>query len=178
MRNTTLRPRRALLAGLIALFAAAAANAAAPTPKKPFDQAKMPGRWYEIARTPNAVNRDCQAGYTDWASRGGGKFAIAAVCHRGSVDGPLKTIKGDVTVLNPPQNTKVRMKVLGGLINQEYWLLDRADDYGWLIMGTPNGGFISISSRGRVASKASGEASIARARALGYDTSKLIVVRH
>ena len=58
------------LAVLLACVLAPSARAAAPQPKKSFDVGHMAGRWYEIARTPTAINRDCQAGTTDWTPAG------------------------------------------------------------------------------------------------------------
>ena len=104
----------------------------------------MAGRWYEIARTPTQINRGCQAGTTDWAAVGPSRFKITAVCHRGAPDGPTSVIHGEVRIIDPVSHAKVRMSLFGGLISHDYWLLDHADDYGWLIMGTPAGGFISI----------------------------------
>ncbi|MGZ8362622.1 MAG: lipocalin family protein [Caulobacteraceae bacterium] len=152
--------------------------AAAPQPRKPFDAARMPGRWYEIARVPNKVNRDCQGGYVEWTPKGPGQFRFSAICRKGSPEGKLSTVSGSIEIANPPVNNKVVMKLFGGVVRQEYWLLDHADDYSWQIMGTPGGNFISISSRGRVASQAVAAAALARARTLGYDTARLVMVRH
>ena len=128
-----------LFAWALAPMWTAAAQAAAPQPKKPFDIGRMAGRWYEIARTPNAFNRDCQAGTTDWAPAGTGLFRITATCRKGSINGPAKAISAMVRITDPVTHAKVRMSILGGLVANDYWLIDHADDYGWLIMGTPAG---------------------------------------
>jgi apolipoprotein D and lipocalin family protein len=151
-----------------------AAFAAAPQPRQPFDRAHMKGRWYEIARSPNKANEGCQAGTTDWTPKPDGSFRISAACHRGSPSAPAKVITGDVVVLNPGQNTKVKMKLLAGIIQREYWIFDHAEDYGWLIMGTPKGDFISIEATRPVLSPQVKAEALARARALGYDTSRLV----
>ena len=155
--------------------AATPAFASAPQPKKPFDVERMPGRWYEIARTPNQLNRDCQGSATDWAPAGDGSFKIVAVCREGSPTGPEKVvIKGDVRITDPASHAKVRMYLFGGLICADYWLLDRADDYSWLIMDTPNGKFISIMAARPALSAGAKAAVLLDARALGYDTTKLV----
>lgn len=172
MRFSTAAACAALSLGL-----AGSALAAAPQPRQAFDQSRMPGRWYELARLPSAVNKGCQAPTTDWKAAGKDEFEIAATCRKGAPDGPARVIKGKVEILDPGRNTKVRMKVLGGLINQDYWLLDRAQDYSWLIMGTPKGNFISISTKTPDPSPALKAEAVARAKALGYDTSQLIYPR-
>jgi apolipoprotein D and lipocalin family protein len=158
----------------LAIGAASTARAEAPQPRRSFDRSRMQGRWYEIARTPNRINDGCQGSSTDWTPKADGAFRISAACHKGSLTAPPRLINGEVTILNPPQNTKVRMKVLGGLISRDYWIFDHAGDYGWLIMGSPKGDFISIeATRPALAPAAKAEA-LARARSLGYDTSKLV----
>ncbi len=164
-----------VIAAILALALPSAARAfAAPEPRKPFDVGHMAGRWYEIARTPNHINQGCQGSTTDWAADGPGKFRISAVCHKGAPDGPEKVIHAEVRITDPVTHAKVRMALLGGLISSEYWLLDHADDYRWLIMGTPNGRFISImASRPHLPADARAEA-LNTARRMGYDISGLV----
>ena len=164
----------AIWPALLTAGAVSSALAAAPEPRKPFDVGHMTGRWYEIARTPNSINRDCQAGTTDWVPAPDGTFKVTVVCRKGALDGPAQVVKAAVAITDPVTHAKVRMSVLGGLIAQDYWLLDHAGDYAWLIMGTPGGKFISImASRPHLPPAAQAEA-ILDARALGYDTSRLV----
>ncbi len=68
----TLRGGAALTAAAalgLAAFALARAEDAqrAPEPAKPIDAARFyVGRWYEIARTPMSLTKDCVAGTTDY----------------------------------------------------------------------------------------------------------------
>jgi apolipoprotein D and lipocalin family protein len=158
----------------VAIAGASTALAAAPQPVKAFDTKHMQGRWYEIARSPNRVNQGCEAGTTDWTPKGDGTYRISAACHKGSPTAAPRVINGDVEILNPGHNTKVRMKLFAGIIQREYWIFDHAADYGWLIMGTPKGDFISIEATRPILSPAVKAEALARARSLGYDTSKLI----
>jgi apolipoprotein D and lipocalin family protein len=164
----------ATLAPVLCLALSLPAAAAAPQPRAAFDRAHMTGRWYEIARTPNAINKDCQGSATDWAPKADGGFRITAICRKGSPTGPARTVTGEVVVLNPGQNNRVKMKLFAGLVSREYWIFDHADDYAWLIMGTPKGDFISIEATRPTLPGAVKAEALARARALGYDTSKLV----
>ena len=167
-----MRPLILALAASLACVGAAAAGA--PEPLKSFDVGHMAGRWYEIARLPNSVNQGCQAGTTDWAAVGPGRFEITAVCRKGSPDGPARTIKGAVRITDPVTHAKVRMSLFGGLISSDYWLLDHADDYGWLIMGSPNGKVMSIMAARPALPPAVKARVLQLARSMGYDTSKLV----
>ena len=165
--------KRILALAALLIVLAPAAQAEAPQPRKPFDVAHMAGRWYEIARTPNALNRDCQAGTTDWTPAGSDKFKITATCRKGSLSGPAKVISAIVRIIDPVSHAKVRMSILGGLVANDYWLIDHADDYGWLIMGTPGGGFVSIMANRPVLPTAVRSQALLDLRSLGYDASKL-----
>ena len=75
----------ALLAG-----SAGAALAQAPEPRATINVDRFMGRWYEIARLPNAGQRDCQAAYSQFTAAGSGAFKVSQICHRGSATGPAK----------------------------------------------------------------------------------------
>ena len=164
----------ALLSALIALAAPSLASAAAPEPRKPFDMGRMAGRWYEIARLPNAVNRGCEGSTTDWIAAGAGRFRFTAICRKGAPDGPARSMSGTVRITDPSTHAKVRMSLFGGLVSSDYWLIDHADDYGWLIMGTPNGQVMSIMSAQPALTPSVRTQVLTLAKSLGYDTSRLV----
>jgi apolipoprotein D and lipocalin family protein len=168
-----------VLAAAAAFAATAALAGGAPEPQRPFDPGHMTGRWFEIARTPTDINRDCQGSATEWQPTDSpSKFRIIALCRKGSPTGPASTVKGTVSVIDQVSHAKVKMSVFGGLLSQEYWLLDHADDYSWLIMGTPNGKFVSIMSIQAHPAPQVRAAALQDAARLGYDISKLAFPTH
>ncbi len=104
------------------------------------DAAKMMGRWYEIARVPNSLQRGCQGGASDWTRSGDG-FSVVQTCHKGGPDGPLATWKAKARAADP-SNTRFRMTFFGGLVSQDYQVLDRKDSDGWLILATHDGRYM------------------------------------
>jgi len=163
MRSTVL----ALAAGLAL---AAPSFAAAPAPKKPVDIQRFMGRWHEIARTPNANQKGCTKATMDWASLGKGRFSVVQACTKPS---GRKTWKGSATIADARTNAKLTLSLMGGVIKQEYWVLDRADDYSWAIVGTPGGNYVWVLSRTAAPAAAERSAILARVKALGYDTARL-----
>ncbi|CAN5433318.1 lipocalin family protein [soil metagenome] len=153
-----------LAASLIATHALAAAH----PPSKPVSAAFYTGKWYEIARTPNAGQRDCEAATTQFTSKGASGFSVVQICHKGSASGPPKTFNTTGAIVAQTQNAKFKMSFLGGLKKQEYWVLDRADDQSWAIMATPGGNYVWLLSRDAVMSPAVKAAALARVKALGY----------
>ena len=109
------------------------ALAAAPEPRKPIDLDRFMGRWFEILRTPNGAQANCHAAYQVWSQPKPGRFSIAQVCHRDSPAGPERRVQTGARTLDPPTNAKFEASFFGGLIRRQYWVIDHADDYGWMI---------------------------------------------
>jgi apolipoprotein D and lipocalin family protein len=153
---------------------ATAAPAPAPEPVKAVDPKLFTGRWYEIARLPNMIQKDCQAPTSDWSKSQDGGYSLTQTCRVGSPSGPAKIWHAAGRIIDTVRNAKVRVGFFGGFIHQDYWIVDHADDNSWCIMSTPTSKYVWIMSRRAVVPEAQKAALVARARSLGYDTSRLI----
>lgn len=151
----------------LAVLAAGSAWAAAKPPTKPVPAAFFSGRWYEIARTPNSGQRNCQAPTTNFTAQGM-NFRVRQVCHRGSPRGAEKVFSTKGRILPGGQNNRFTMSFLGGLKKQEYWILDSAADDSWGIMATPGGNYVWLLSRTPDLPAATKAVAIERVKALGY----------
>lgn len=143
------------------------ALAAARPPAKPVAAEFYKGRWYEIARTPNAGQRNCQAPTTDFTLQGAA-FKVRQVCHRGSPLGEEKVFTTNGRIIDGSQNTRFTMSFLGGLRKQEYWVLDCAADGSWAIMATPGGNYVWLISRVADMPVATKAVALERVKELGY----------
>jgi apolipoprotein D and lipocalin family protein len=164
------------LAAAIALMASplvpgSQARAELPTVAH-LDLSSMMGRWYEIARLPNKTQRGCQAGASDWTRAAEG-FAVVQSCHRGAPDGPLAEWKARARVADPVTNAKFKMSFFGGLLSQEYWVLDRREADGWLILSTHDGRYLWLMSQKPTLPAAVRAQVVIRIRQLGFDPSRL-----
>ena len=140
----------------------------APDPARAVSAEVYTGRGYEIARTPNASQKDCQAATSDFEKLSGADFLLTETCHRGAPNGPLRTLRAKARIASLADNTRFRLSFFGGLVHQEYWILDHADDDSWLIMATPGGNYVWIMARRPALSPATLAAATARVAALGY----------
>src|SRR5438067_1975717 len=135
------RYRRLMSKRLFALFAAVCAlYAAAPAAAEPMQKIEltsMMGRWYEVARVPNQLQRGCTGGASEWTRTHDG-FSVVQSCHKGAPDGPVSEWRGKARVADP-SNTKFRMSFFGGLISQDYQVLEHRQNEGWLILSTRDG---------------------------------------
>jgi apolipoprotein D and lipocalin family protein len=132
------------------------------------------GRWYEIARTPNSNQPTCTRLQIDITAGEGGAYNIVNTCARAS--GDPQVVRATATSLNDANN-RMRFRARSGAAgfvgaSQEFWVLDRADDYSWAILGTPGGNYFWLWTRS--ASPSNRTALLARVRELGYTTSNAV----
>ena len=120
----------------IAAFAAAltlapvSAGAMTVEPTGRIELSKMMGRWYEVARVPNQLQDGCQAGASDWTPQPNG-FAVVQSCRKDSPTGPLKTWKAKATVSDPRTNAKLKISFFGGVVSQNYVVVEHRPDETW-----------------------------------------------
>ena len=167
----------AFLAALSLAAAPALCASATPQPTKPVPPALYSGRWYEVARTPNKMQIDCQGATNDFANWSGGAFSVVQTCHKGAPNGPAQVMKVSGRVLPSSANAKMKLGILGGLLSQEYWILDRADDNDWAIMDRADGRYVWLLSRRPSLSAADKAAALARLQSLGFRVNNLVFVQ-
>jgi apolipoprotein D and lipocalin family protein len=162
------------LSGCMAIDGAASR---APEPSKQIDVGRFySGLWHEIARRPMAITEGCVAGATEYRRDAGGGIDVLDSCRMGTPQGELKTIGGPGRILDPGTNAKLRVdyRLYGFIpVTRDYWVLDRANDYSWFISADPEFRDLYIFSRDPQISVAQRRRLVGRARALGYDVSKL-----
>jgi apolipoprotein D and lipocalin family protein len=164
--------RRSVCAGLCAAIAGGAALAAPPQPTKSVDITRYAGRWFEMARLHNRIEEGCIAATADYIDAGDHIQATETCRH--TPPSPDKVYRASVKILDPGQNAKLRLTFFP-FIYKDYWVLDHAADYSWAILGEPTGKYLWIFTRTPEPAPAERSAVIARAKALGYDVSKLIL---
>jgi apolipoprotein D and lipocalin family protein len=159
------------LSGALVL-AALPAVAAAPQPARAISTSFYSGTWYEIARTPNSNQKNCEAPTSQFVSGGEGRYQMIQTCRKGSPAGAKKVWKADGAIVPGSGNAKFKVKFFG-VVNQEYWILDVSGDQGWAIMATPGGNYVWLMSRKAVMTPAARAAALGRIKALGYNTASL-----
>jgi apolipoprotein D and lipocalin family protein len=164
--------RRLTAPALVAALLLAPAQAGAVEPTGRIELTKMMGRWYEVARTPNALQRGCIAGASDWKPAPNG-FAVVQSCHKGAPDGPLSVWKAKATVADPKTNAKLKMSFFGGVVSQNYVVLEHRPDQGWLALSTADGKYFWLMAQKPVLAPAVKSQALARFRQLGFDVGRL-----
>ncbi|MFC3067955.1 lipocalin family protein [Phenylobacterium soli] len=161
----------AALAGAALSPALATPAAAAPAGPR-IELTQMMGRWYEVARIPNQLQKGCQAGASDWTRAGDG-FAVVQSCHKGAPDGPVTEWKARARSMDPATNSIFKMSFFGGLVTREYRVLDHRPEQGWLILSTDDGKYLWLMSQKPTLTAAVRAQALARIKQLGFDVGRL-----
>jgi len=162
---------RSICGGLAAVVVGGAALAAAPQPTKPVDITRYAGRWFEMARLHNRIEEACISATADYIDASDHIQAIETCRH--APPAPDKVYRASVKIMDPGENAKLRLTFFP-FVYKDYWVLDHANDYSWAILGEPSGKYLWIFTRSPEPPPSERNAVLARAKALGYDTSKLI----
>lgn len=163
-----------LIAAVATLGACSPAAGQAPVaaPAKPVDLSLYLGRWYELARYDMIFERGCEGVTAEYSLRPDGLVRVLNTCRKGAPDGPVKTAEGRARVVPDSQGAKLKVAFFGPFW-ADYWVLDRADDYSWAIVGEPSRRYLWILSRDPAPGPEAAAALVERVRALGYDTDRL-----
>jgi apolipoprotein D and lipocalin family protein len=148
-------------------------NRHVPPPAKSVDLTRYLGRWYEMARYDSSFEHDCEAATAFYTLRPSGEIGVLNACRRGGPDGPEIAAAARARVVANSGNARLKVSFFGPFFIGNYWVLDHADDYSWSIVGEPTGGYLWLLTRARHPDPALRAALIARAAALGYDTTRL-----
>lgn len=170
--------RRSAVLSLVALGLsvfwgrAAAGQSASAVPK--LDLNRYMGVWYEMARTPNKMEKKCKENDTILYALGtkDRSFQMGIFCK----------IKPDVAI-EWDANGKIDKNGDGRLkvthlwpFRKKYWVVATGHQYEWALLGTPNRKTLWVLSRTAQMRPAELSQIEANAAAAGFDTAKLITV--
>lgn len=145
----------------------------APQPARAVDADRLwSGRWIEVARLPDRLTDGCVAGASNYVLVSPTRVDVRDTCEQGAPGGREKSIGGRGEILDPGTNAKLRVRYLAGLVTWDYWVLDHDEAYTWFISADPTFERLFIYTR-EVPTPAQTERLTERARALGYDVSRL-----
>jgi apolipoprotein D and lipocalin family protein len=147
-------------------------NASVPEPAKPVELSRYVGRWYEQGRYEASFQKDCEAVTADYAAKPDGSIAVVNSCREGSANGPLRTAEATARPVEGSSGAKLKVSFFGPF-EGDYWVLDRARDYSWSIVGEPSGRYLWILTRSQQVSEREYARLVARVQGLGYRTDML-----
>lgn len=147
------------------------------------DYEKYAGTWYEIARLPNRFEKKCVGDVTaTYAVRTDGRIDVKNRCREkdgiySEAVGIARRVEGQ-----PPSVLKVRFapKFLSWLpmVWGDYQIIELAQDYSHVIVGTPNREYLWILSRKPRMDDALYRSLLKAAESQGFSTAEMVRVEH
>jgi len=137
------------------------------------DLSRYLGTWYEIAHFPQRFQRGCTATTATYTQRPDGDIDVLNRCRKGSLDGEEKSVLGRARVVDRASNARLEVSFFGPFWG-DYWIIDLADDYSYAVVGHPSRDYLWILGRAPSMDAAVYDGIVARLRASGHDTSRLV----
>jgi apolipoprotein D and lipocalin family protein len=141
-----------------------------------FELQKYLGTWYEIARFDHSFERGLEGTTATYSLRNDGKVKVVNQGYEGNLNGKLKTAVGKAKLSSPetPRNLKVSFF---WNFYAPYNILELDTNYQYVLIGSNSDKYLWILSRTPQLDKVIFDQLIEKAKARGYDTSKLITVQ-
>jgi apolipoprotein D and lipocalin family protein len=121
-------------------------------PVKRVDLARYAGTWHEIARTPFAIQDRCARDTTaSYQPLDGGRISVVNRCVL--PDGREFSAEGTAWVVDPATNARLEVSFLPAWLRWlpvgrgDYWILELAPDYSWVVIGEPGRRYAWILAR-------------------------------
>lgn len=141
-----------------------------------FDKARYLGKWYEIARYDFAFEKNLNNTTAEYGLREDGKISVT---NRGYnyVKGKWQEARGKARFKGPETRAELEVSFFGPFY-AAYNVIALDKDYRYALVAGSSLKYLWILSRTKTIPEDVKRAYLATARALGYDTDKLIWVEH
>lgn len=130
------------------------------------------GTWYEIASIPKIFQLGCTATTAEYTLQDDGTVEVYNSCKLFGFRGPNYAVTGEARVVDTETNSKLKVNFFK-LFNGDYWIFDLADDYSYVLVGSPDFDSLWILSRTRQLDASIVEELKAKAEDLGFDIRRL-----
>ena len=141
------------------------------------DLNRYAGDWFEIARFPNRFQRQCTGNVTaSYARRADGRIDVVNRCRTST---GMEEARGVARVVDEKTNARLKVRFAPAFLSflpsvwGDYWILALADDYSWVVVGSPDREYLWILARNPALDEASFARALAAARANGFDVDRL-----
>jgi apolipoprotein D and lipocalin family protein len=163
-----------------------AATAAQEKSKEPLevvpavDLSRYTGTWYEIARLPFKYQSQCVGDVTaTYTLLDDGTIKVVNRCRKESGEFDEAVGKAKLASADGP-NMKLKVRFAPAFLSWlpfvwgDYWMIDLASDYSYVVVGEPDRKYMWILSRTPVMDEATFQGIAGRAKQKGYDLARLI----
>lgn len=140
------------------------------------DLKRYAGTWYSLYSIPtmfDSQSRETSGKYT-WNNDG--YFDVVTSYKKGN-ESEIRTVRSKVFQVAGTNNAQMKAQFLWPY-KVDYWVIELADDYSYVVVGHPDHKFLFIMSRKTKISNELYQGIVARCKSRGYDVSKLVSQQH
>jgi apolipoprotein D and lipocalin family protein len=102
-----------------------------------------------------------------------GKIQVYNECRQGSLEGPVKSVRGKAKVVDPATNAKLKVTFFWPFYG-DYWIIDLGQNYEYAVVGHPSRKYLWVLSRTPEMEESVYRKILERLEKQGYDTGRLI----
>jgi apolipoprotein D and lipocalin family protein len=129
------------------------------------------GKWYEIYRVPNQFeDADCRTVTAEYSLRPDGRIKVLNTCFK--TDKKNEAV-GIANIVEGSNNAKLKVSFFRPFYG-DYWVIDLATDYSWVLVGEPSGKYFWILARDKTLSPSLESELLTKAEQLGYNRKDFI----
>ena len=143
------------------------------------DLTRYAGDWFEIARFPNRFQDECAGDVrATYVTRPDGRIDVVNRCRDQS--GGTVEARGVARVVDAQTRAKLQVRFAPAWLSWlpmvwgDYWVIGRASDYSWAVVGSPDRDYLWILARRPALDWERHSLALATASANGYDVSRLL----
>ena len=136
------------------------------------DLKKFAGTWYSLYSIPTMFDKGSHETTTHYTWDKGGYYDVVTTCKEGD-EGKIRTVKSKIFQVEGTNNSQMKAQFLWPF-KVDYWVIDLAPDYSYVVVGHPDYKFLFIMSRKPSMDKALYEKIVERCKDMGYPVEKLV----
>lgn len=166
-----------LLASCQSMSPSAGNHPRLPTVRR-VDLKKYSGTWHEVARLPQIYENGCLQATAEYTPNPDGSVKVVNTCYKKR--GKVTAIEGKAVPVPGSRNARLKVSFLGlaalAPVPDEgnYWIIALDPNYQWSMVGTPDRKSLWMLSRVTALPYPTYQMLKEKARALGFDTGKLL----
>lgn len=151
-------------------------NASAGIPNKPVDKLdihRFAGKWYSLYSIPTMFDKDCRETTAIYNLNSDGYYNVLTEAKKAG-DNEIHTYNSKLFPSNNGGELKAQFL---WPFKVDYWVIDIANDYSYMVVGNPDHKFLFIMSRKPTMEKKLHDDLVEKCKQMGYPVDKLIAQR-
>lgn len=146
------------------------------TPVEKVDIMSYAGKWYVLYSIPTFMDKSWRETTETYVIHPDGYYAVFTT-YKTAGDEQPKYIRSKLFVVRGTNNAELKAQFVWP-VKVDYWIVELAEDYSYVVVGHPKHKHLFIMSRKPVLSQELLEEVMERCQAKGYDTARLVSQGH